>query len=150
MGGRSLRTCASHEPGSLQGSESACSIGQLQKVNSLWAATIRTRSAEHRAYRSVASVGRSRFSYPPGLQFLWAVFGLRILATILLCCLCVTPRAQAGATLFLGEPYGYDGAFAGTGHAAVYLSGVCAISPVVLRTIYAFEIETRPESRPGD
>jgi hypothetical protein len=45
----------------------------------------------------------------------------------------MTPRSQAGATLFLGEPYGYDGAFAGTGHAAVYLSGVCAISPVVLR-----------------
>jgi len=40
---------------------------------------------------------------------------------------------EAGATLFLGEPYGYDGAFAGTGHAAVYLSGVCATSPVVLR-----------------
>ena len=33
----------------------------------------------------------------------------------------------------MGEPYGYDGAFAGTGHAAVYLSGVCATSPIVLR-----------------
>jgi len=33
----------------------------------------------------------------------------------------------------LGEPYGYDGALAGTGHAAVYLSRVCAITPVLLR-----------------
>src|SRR3954465_10297512 len=35
--------------------------------------------------------------------------------------------------LLVGEPYGYDGTYAGTGHAAVYLSGVCTISPVVLR-----------------
>jgi hypothetical protein len=55
------------------------------------------------------------------------------LSGILVFCLCSIPRAQAGATLFLGEPYGYDGAFAGTGHAAVYLSRVCAISPVILR-----------------
>jgi hypothetical protein len=55
------------------------------------------------------------------------------LSAILLLCLCSISRARAGATLFLGEPYGYDGAFAGTGHAAVYLSGVCATSPVVLR-----------------
>ncbi len=36
--------------------------------------------------------------------------------------------------MFLGEPYSFDGAFAGTGHAAVYLTGVCATSPVVLRS----------------
>jgi len=59
---------------------------------------------------------------------------LRIFGGILLFCLCSIPRARAGATLFLGEPYGYDGVFAGTGHAAVYLSGVCATSPVVLRS----------------
>ncbi len=47
--------------------------------------------------------------------------------------LCSLPRARAEATLFLEEPYSYDGALAGTGHAAVYLSGVCAESPVVLR-----------------
>ncbi len=47
--------------------------------------------------------------------------------------LCTLPRAYAAATLFLGEPYSYDGALAGTGHAAVYLSGVCANSPTVLR-----------------
>ncbi len=55
------------------------------------------------------------------------------LATILLFCLCAIPRAPAEVTLFLEEPYSYDGALAGTGHAAVYLSGVCAASPVVLR-----------------
>jgi hypothetical protein len=42
-------------------------------------------------------------------------------------------RAHASATLLLGEPYSYDGAFAGTGHAAVYLSRVCAESPLKLR-----------------
>jgi len=55
------------------------------------------------------------------------------LSAIILFCLCSIPRAQAGATLFLGEPYGYDGALAGTGHAAVYLSRVCAVTPVLLR-----------------
>ena len=48
-------------------------------------------------------------------------------------CLCSISRARAGATLFLGEPYGYDGWLLGTGHSAVYLSQVCATSPVVLR-----------------
>jgi hypothetical protein len=61
------------------------------------------------------------------------------LNAVLLFCLCSIPSAQAGATLFLGEPYGYDGALAGTGHAAVYLSGVCATSPVVLRRCAAGE-----------
>jgi len=58
---------------------------------------------------------------------------LRKLVVILLFCLCSIPHARADATLFLGEPYGYDGALAGTGHASVYLSRVCAASPVVLR-----------------
>jgi hypothetical protein len=62
-----------------------------------------------------------------------AVLRLRKLTAILLFCLCSIPRARAEATLFLAEPYSYDGALAGTGHAAVYLSGVCAASPVVLR-----------------
>jgi hypothetical protein len=43
------------------------------------------------------------------------------------------PRAQAGVTLLLEEPYSYDGALAGTGHASVYLNHVCSASPVVLR-----------------
>jgi hypothetical protein len=58
---------------------------------------------------------------------------IRIVSAILLFCLCSTSQAQAGATLFLAEPYGYDGALAGTGHSAVYLSRVCATSPVILR-----------------
>jgi hypothetical protein len=45
----------------------------------------------------------------------------------------LAPRAHAGATLLLAEPYSYDGALAGTGHSAVYLDRVCAVSPVELR-----------------
>jgi len=56
------------------------------------------------------------------------------LSAVLLFYLCSISRAQAGVTLLLGEPYGYDGVLAGTGHAAVYLSHICATSPVVLRT----------------
>jgi hypothetical protein len=41
--------------------------------------------------------------------------------------------ASAQATLLLEEPYSYDGTFAGTGHAAVYLSRVCAETPTLLR-----------------
>src|SRR5579864_8376643 len=41
--------------------------------------------------------------------------------------------AGASATLLLEEPYGRMGFFTATGHAAVYLSGVCADSPLVLR-----------------
>ena len=41
--------------------------------------------------------------------------------------------AKASATLLLEEPYGKLGFFTATGHAAVYLSGVCAETPVVLR-----------------
>jgi hypothetical protein len=55
------------------------------------------------------------------------------LSAILLLCLCWIPCARAEARLFVGEPYGHDAAFAGTGHAAVYLSGVCATTPTLLR-----------------
>jgi hypothetical protein len=41
--------------------------------------------------------------------------------------------AGSSATLLLEEPYGTLGFFTGTGHAAVYLSGVCAKTPLVLR-----------------
>jgi hypothetical protein len=41
--------------------------------------------------------------------------------------------AGASATLLLEEPYGRMGFFTATGHAAVYLSGVCADTPLVLR-----------------
>src|SRR5215467_1640755 len=40
---------------------------------------------------------------------------------------------QAQATLLLEEPYSYDGNFAGTGHSAIYLSRVCAETPIELR-----------------
>ncbi len=39
----------------------------------------------------------------------------------------------ADATLFVQEPYGLFGAINPTGHASVYLSRVCAKTPVVLR-----------------
>ncbi len=42
-------------------------------------------------------------------------------------------QAQTSATLLLEEPYGKLGFFTATGHAAVYLSGVCADSPLTLR-----------------
>ncbi|PYX52058.1 MAG: hypothetical protein DMG79_01690 [Acidobacteria bacterium] len=41
--------------------------------------------------------------------------------------------ASASATLLLEEPYGRMGYFTATGHAAVYLSGVCADTPLLLR-----------------
>jgi len=41
--------------------------------------------------------------------------------------------ASASATLLLEEPYGNMAIFTETGHAAVYLSDVCADSPVLLR-----------------
>jgi hypothetical protein len=41
--------------------------------------------------------------------------------------------ARAQVTLLLEEPYSYDGEFAGTGHAAVYLSRICADTPAHLR-----------------
>lgn len=60
------------------------------------------------------------------------------LAKWLVCCglgasLLVPAKLSAQATLLLEEPYSYDGAFAGTGHTAVYLSRVCAETPTRLR-----------------
>jgi hypothetical protein len=43
------------------------------------------------------------------------------------------PQARADVAVLLEEPYSYDGAFAGTGHAAVYLNRVCAATPTQLR-----------------
>ncbi len=56
--------------------------------------------------------------------------GLGKLVVMVLAC---ASFAGASATLFLEEPYGTMGFFTATGHAAVYLSGVCAETPVVLR-----------------
>ena len=52
------------------------------------------------------------------------------LAVMVLMCVSL---AGASATLLLEEPYGKMGFFTATGHAAVYLSGVCADTPLVLR-----------------
>lgn len=56
------------------------------------------------------------------------------LAVIALACASLSLSfAHASATLLLEEPYGKLGFFTATGHAAVYLSDVCADSPLVLR-----------------
>ncbi len=66
--------------------------------------------------------------------------GLRIgcFAVFLVLASCAS-RARADATLLLEQPYGHLGFFTATGHAAVYLSGVCAESPTVLRPCRAGE-----------
>lgn len=56
--------------------------------------------------------------------------GFSMLWVLLLLC---AGMANASATLLLEEPYGKLGFFTATGHAAVYLSGVCAASPLTLR-----------------
>src|ERR1700746_1170547 len=65
----------------------------------------------------------------------------RALGTLLVlvsACACL-PRASS-ATLLLEEPYGKLGFFSATGHVAVYLSGVCAESPLKLRPCVPGEI----------
>lgn len=57
----------------------------------------------------------------------------RPLCTLLLAVSACVGMAHASATLLLEEPYGKLGFFTATGHAAVYLSGVCAETPLVLR-----------------
>ena len=57
----------------------------------------------------------------------------RWLGTLLVLGLTCAGLARASATLLLEEPYGKLGFFTATGHAAVYLSGVCAETPLVLR-----------------
>ncbi|HTS07307.1 MAG TPA: hypothetical protein VMP68_17125 [Candidatus Eisenbacteria bacterium] len=62
-----------------------------------------------------------------------ARFAQRVLFPALVLLLACSGLANASATLLLEEPYGKLGFFSATGHVAVYLSGVCADSPVVLR-----------------
>jgi hypothetical protein len=57
----------------------------------------------------------------------------RAVGTLILTILACASLAGASATLLLEEPYGRMGFFTATGHAAVYLSGVCADTPLVLR-----------------
>ena len=56
-------------------------------------------------------------------------------AAVLLC----QVMARSDATLFVQEPYGFFGAINPTGHASVYLSRVCAETPMVLRRCAAGE-----------
>src|SRR6202167_2950642 len=65
-------------------------------------------------------------------MFGWSKFR-RSLVAIGMLVLVSASLASASATLLLEEPYGKLGFFTATGHAAVYLSGVCAESPVKLR-----------------
>lgn len=60
-------------------------------------------------------------------------FMRRALGPVVIAFLFSSAFAHASATLFLEEPYGHLGFFTSTGHAAVYLSGVCAETPVKLR-----------------
>ncbi|MGA7908187.1 MAG: hypothetical protein WCA16_12335 [Candidatus Sulfotelmatobacter sp.] len=55
------------------------------------------------------------------------------LSTMLVLASISVSLAHASATLLLEEPYGKLGFFTATGHAAVYLSGVCAETPLKLR-----------------
>lgn len=61
-----------------------------------------------------------------------AKLGRRVLVLICILVGC-SGLGLANVTVLLEEPYSYDGALAGTGHTAVYLSRVCAASPTVLR-----------------
>jgi len=45
----------------------------------------------------------------------------------------LAPCLRADVAILLEEPYSYDGGFAGTGHAAIYLTRVCSESPTILR-----------------
>lgn len=57
----------------------------------------------------------------------------RALGSLVVMLLVCASFAGASATLLLEEPYGTMGFFTATGHAAVYLSSVCADTPLVLR-----------------
>jgi hypothetical protein len=63
--------------------------------------------------------------------------------SFVLCFVCLflwaPAESRAQATLLLEEPYSYDGTFAGTGHAAIYLSRICAETPTMLRRCQAGE-----------
>src|ERR1700723_4637223 len=72
--------------------------------------------------------------FPRHIQTMRRVFNK--LALMVLAC---ASLASASATLLLEEPYGGMGFFTATGHAPVYLSGVCADTPLVLRHCAAGE-----------
>jgi hypothetical protein len=61
------------------------------------------------------------------------------IATLIVLMFAGSTLASTSATLLLEEPYGKLGFFTATGHAAVYLSGVCAETPLVLRRCHSGE-----------
>jgi hypothetical protein len=63
----------------------------------------------------------------------WSRRIIRAFSTVVVLAAMSASLAHASATLLLEEPYGKLGFFTATGHAAVYLSGVCAETPLVLR-----------------
>jgi hypothetical protein len=72
----------------------------------------------------------------PGVTYMSQhdLYGIRrVLCTLIVLVSALVSHAGASATLLLEEPYGKLGFFSPTGHVAVYLSGVCADSPLVLR-----------------
>ena len=58
---------------------------------------------------------------------------LRRLITFVTLCLGLAATARADVALLMEEPYGEFGAFNPTGHAAVFLSDICAETPTQLR-----------------
>ncbi|MGH9642121.1 MAG: hypothetical protein ACRD3Q_06810 [Terriglobales bacterium] len=61
------------------------------------------------------------------------MLSVRSIARVALATLLASALSHASATLLLEEPYGHMGFFTGTGHAAVYLSNICADDLRVLR-----------------
>ena len=74
--------------------------------------------------------GRCAPGTSPGLPYLG----------LLLALLCVAPCARGSVALLMEEPYGEFGAFNPTGHAAVYLNHICAVTPTQLRRCNADEL----------
>jgi len=82
-----------------------------------------------------AQAGRGGYpcARPDFFQSTFAVFRFCLLVVILVVGVLGASRANAAAALLLEEPYGKLGAFMAQGHAAIYLSRVCAETPLQLR-----------------
>ncbi len=77
--------------------------------------------------------GCRRKLFVPGLLRINRLLALLVLVAGL------QSRASASVSLLMEEPFGTFGAFNPTGHAAIYLSGVCADTPTQLRLCRAGE-----------
>ncbi|MFB3778700.1 MAG: hypothetical protein ACE141_13865, partial [Bryobacteraceae bacterium] len=63
----------------------------------------------------------------------------KLVPILSLCLLAAAVRSPASVSLLISEPMGRFGFFNPTGHASIYLSGVCAETPTVLRLCRAGE-----------